>query len=271
MLSILVKKLLKMKTKYKGLSTKEISVIEHLMSDEKYTFNIRDISLLLGVPKPKSYNLIKALKKKKWIYKIGSNYILDNLFISPDTYDIVSQLVTPSYISFWTALHRYGFTEQVPYSTYVVTTKLKRAIKLKDTNILFVKFKPKRFFGYTPSGKTTIATKEKAIIDSLYLPKYAGGIEEIFKCIYNSWQELDKDKLIDYALKMKSKILIQRLGYLIECGHLGINRDLLKKLIKNKSNTYSKLDPTIKEKGEYNKKWNLIVNIKNLFKRGAIV
>jgi len=44
----------------------------------------------------------------------------------------------------------------------------------------------KRFFGYVSIGNITIAEKEKAIIDSLLFPKYAGGIKEVRFALENA-------------------------------------------------------------------------------------
>ena len=37
--------------------------------------------------------------------------------------------------------------------------------------------------------------EEKAIIDSLYLPKNAGGMAEVIKAVYNAKDKVDPDKL----------------------------------------------------------------------------
>ena len=36
---------------------------------------------------------------------------------------IASHLAAPAYVSYWSALHYYGFTEQVPLTAFVATTK----------------------------------------------------------------------------------------------------------------------------------------------------
>jgi len=44
-------------------------------------------------------------------------------------------LITPAYISFWSALHYHGFTEQVPRTTFVATTHRKKEIALREMNL----------------------------------------------------------------------------------------------------------------------------------------
>jgi len=45
---------------------------------------------------------------------------------------IVSHLVVPAYVSYWSALYFHGFTEQVPLITFVATTKKKRPVTFRD-------------------------------------------------------------------------------------------------------------------------------------------
>ena len=74
-----------------------------------------------------------------------------------------------------------------------------------------------------------IAEKEKAIIDSLLFPKYAGGIKELIICIKISINELDKDKLLKYALEINSKAVLRRLGFILES--IGYNGKIINKIM----------------------------------------
>ena len=116
----------------------------------------------------------------------------------------------------------------------------------------------KRFFGYYRIGEIIIAEKEKAIIDSLLLPKYSGGIKEITKCIKNSSEEINIKKLIDYAEKMQSKSVLRRLGYILETGG---KKGGLNNINKKIGRGYELFDPNLKKRNNLNKKWLLDVNI----------
>src|SRR3989338_7449585 len=83
-------------------------------------------------------------------------------------------------------------------------------------NYKYVVISAKRFFGYTKIGNIIIAEREKAIIDSLLFPKYAGGIKELIACLEKSINELNKEKLLDYAVRIKSKAVLRRLGFILE-------------------------------------------------------
>ena len=61
---------------------------------------------------------------------------------------IASHLVTPIYVSYWSALHFYNLTEQVPLTAFAATTKKKRAVTYRDLYFRFITVKPRKFFGY---------------------------------------------------------------------------------------------------------------------------
>jgi len=133
--------------------------------------------------------------------------------------------------------------------------KQKKPINFNSNLIQFVKFKKFRFFGFkreTLEGKFVfVAEVEKAILDSLYLPKYC-SISETFFALKNA--KLDLKRLFRYSKEMKSLAVIKRLGYLLEIS--GIDSSEIKTSFKN----YSLLNPNLPKKGEKNEKWKLIIN-----------
>jgi len=62
--------------------------------------------------------------------------------------------------------------------------------------------------------------------------------------------------LIDYALKIDSKAVIRRLGFLLETNNYKKTAELKKNLGKG----YEKLDPSLKKKNKLNKDWLLDIN-----------
>ena len=195
--------------------------------------------------------MIKALKKKKAIEAIkGGLYALQGA----NELAIGSYLNWPSYLSFWSALSYYGFTDQLPKTMFYAATRFKKRIN----NYKYVTISKKRFFGYTKVGDVIIAEKEKAIIDSLLFPKYAGGIKELAVCIKVAIKELDKNKLVDYATKTESKAALRRLGFILEL--IGLKEKILKKIAKRIGKGYELLDPSLPKKNNLNKRWLLDVN-----------
>src|SRR5574340_1006877 len=60
---------------------------------------------------------------------------------------VAMQLVQPSYIAYWTALHYHGFTEQLANVVFVATTKQKKPIKIHGITYRFVVLSKPKFFG----------------------------------------------------------------------------------------------------------------------------
>ncbi len=232
------------------LSQLENKAYEKIKKTGMVLFSVTDISLLLNINKTKTYNLVKALKKKKAIKSIGKRKF--SLY-ETNEFEIASELNFPSYISFWSALNYYNFSDNNPKKIFIATTKYSKEIY----PFKYITLSKKRFFGYVSIGKITIAEKEKAIIDCILFPKYSGGIREIKKAMAVSVKLINKKKLIDYALKLKSKAVIRRLGFLLE--NLGFKN--LKNLEKKIGRGYELLDPTLEKKNNLNKKWLLDVNL----------
>jgi len=211
-------------------------------------FKTKDLMLLLGINRTKTYNIIKALKKKGAIEVIKAG-----LYAIQGTNEFVigSYLNWPSYLSFWSALSYYGFTDQLPKTIFYAAARYKK----RRNNYWYVTISRKRFFGYIKIGNIIIAEKEKAIVDSLLFPKYAGGIRELISCIRAAINELDKSKLIDYAIRIESRAVLRRLGFILEL--IGYKE---KRIIKKIGRGYELLDPSLKKRNNLNKKWLLDIN-----------
>lgn len=222
-------------------------IVETLKKNGLEVFKTKDIKILFG--DKNTYNTLKYLKNKGYI-----NLIKNGVYSLKDADEMVigGKLFYPSYISFLSALNYYNLTEQSSSKIMFATT-----IKKKHDNYISIIIDKKRFFGYTSINNIIIADKEKAIIDSLYLPRYAGGIKVILDSIKNSYEYIDKKKLFDYAIKMNSKSIIRRLGFILEYLKLDFNYNLNDKIGKG----YEILDPTKEKKNNYNKKWLLDVNL----------
>ncbi len=230
------------------LSKKESELYEALKKGSLDIFRVKDICLLLDIKKQAAYNLIKALKKKNAIEVIHAGlYAVKGV----DDIAIGTSLNWPSYLSFRSALSYYGMTDQMPKKIIFASSRYRK----ETSRFKYVALHGKRFFGYKAIGEIIIAEKEKAIIDSLLFPKHAGGMREVMQAIRNSINIIDMQKLETYALKMKSKAVIRRLGFLLE--EAGFKKATL---LNHLGKGYELLDPTMKRKNNLNKKWLLDIN-----------
>ncbi|MCX5915168.1 MAG: transcriptional regulator, partial [Deltaproteobacteria bacterium] len=101
--------------------------------------------------------IMSSLIKKKWVLPLkrglyaivpldvgvrgADSFIIHNFVIA-------SKLVEPYYIGYWSALNYYGFSEQIPRTTFVATTKAKMPLNILTADYCFVKLKKKKFFGF---------------------------------------------------------------------------------------------------------------------------
>jgi predicted transcriptional regulator of viral defense system len=249
----------------KNLSS--ISVARQLHEQELYYVTPMLIADLFGVDRRRAYSLIARLQADGLVDEIerGKHLLLglepERVLSNP--LFIGSQMVVPSYISYWSALHYYGLTEQVPRTTFVATTKKKQPVTYRDLHFQFVSVKPHKFFGYRRERlgdlPVVVADEAKAIVDSLDLPGYAGSIDEVARALHSSLEgsgssRVDAGTLIEYANRMQNKTLNSRLGYLLELfGHAA---DGLAG-----SDSPVKLDPSRHRAGPTVTRWQVVVNL----------
>ena len=237
---------------------------------------------LFSLERRRTYRLVARLKGEGLVDEVEKGkYLLLGLEperVLSNPLFIVSHLVTPAYVSYWSALHYYGFTEQVPLTTFVATTKKKGPVSFRDFRFRFVRIKSRKFFGYRREMlgdlPVVVADEAKAIVDSLDLPHYAGGIAEIAKALRAAletvspalrpwdvvpgvgpnYRAVDVPTLVRYANRMEDKSLGSRLGYLLEI--LGYPAEGLISSI-----SPIKLDPSRPRAGRTDSRWQVVANI----------
>ena len=253
-----MKKTKEQHTFYKGISKNEQFLLSLIKEKKLIVFGVRELKRLTKWKKTTIHNTLFSLTKKSLLIKIKrDNYILKEI-LEEKPFEIATELITPSYISFWTALSFYGFTEQQVKVIQLVSPIQENNLKFDLKSVEVTTLKPERFFGYKKEDGYAIAEKEKALIDSLYQLDKCGGLDEFVKCLKDSWKEINKKKFINYLVRFNNKSMVSRAGYLIE--ELKLKGIKLRTLKKYKSNSFIKLNPQRKKANRYNKKWKIIVN-----------
>lgn len=239
-----------------------IYVAQRLHQNDLFYFTPSLLADLLRLDRRQAYRLIARLKDEELVDEVEKGkYLLLGLEperVLSNPLFIASHLIAPAYVSYWSALHFYGFTEQVPLTTFVATTKKKRPVTYRDFRFRFVTVKPSKFFGYRREMlgdlPVVVADEAKAIVDSLDLPHYAGGVAEVAKALQVALGTVDVPTLVRYANRMDDKSLGSRLGYLLETFGRPVEG-----LIRSASSI--KLDPARPRAGRTNSGWQVIVNI----------
>ncbi len=256
--------------KYRSSLTKKGSfLLSTLARQDKNIFTTDEARDIL---KKDPKKIMSDLIENKWVLPLKKGlYAIVPLDIGPKGADdflihdfiIASYLTKPYFISFWSALNYYGFSDQIPTTVFIATNKPLKPLKILNSKFLFVRLSGNKFLGITKirieDRDILIADKNKTIADCLDHPEHSGGIEEVARSIYFSHKELNISRVKYYALQMKNMTILKRLGYILEKTNLmdeysGHFQDF------KPSKGYSKLDTIGQPKGKYNEKWKLLIN-----------
>ena len=254
-----------------GIGQKGVQLIANLKDTGKRVFRTEDALKALEGNQHAVNILLSKLEKKGLILRLERGKYL---IIPPEAWKsgeyleegivLASSLISPYYLSFWTALNYYGFTEQPSRTIFIATQKVKVQVNIKGLIFKFVKISPTKFFGFESlrigDQVVNIATQEKTIIDCLDQPRYCGEITEAAKGIWNGRNEINWPTLLNDALRMNNSAILKRLGFIMES--LGIKKAaVIRKLQENIGQGYSLLEPNGNRNGKYNRRWRLLLNV----------
>lgn len=256
----------------KGLSKEETNVLSKLASSGKRFVTIRDIQNTIECSHDNAKRIASDLFRKKWLERVErGKYLIVPLeagekgLYTEHEFLIASQLVSPYYIGYWSALNFHDLTEQVPYTVFVATTMRKDDMELHGVDYKFVTLIEKKFFGfedYSLSGEqVNISSPEKTLIDSLDHLEYSGGLEEASKAFKNAENNISKEKLVGYAVKLNNGSVLKRLLYLLDLLEIELPNGLRDKIKNNFTTGFAILDPTKKDEGTLRRKWRVKVNV----------
>ena len=209
-------------------------------------FTLGDVNQIINNRSYAKIFLDRMVKRGR-IFRIKKNFYT----LHDDPFLVCTFLTKPSYISSVSALSYHRLITQIPNEVFCATTKraasiyFLRRINMFHVNHLFG-FKMEEYDGF----RIPIADPERAIIDSFSIVP-VGLVQEAFN-------EIDKDKMIEYIKRIKKSSLAKRVGYLLE--HSGY--DAYKELKGFINYKYVSLDPLISRTGRKDKKWRLMVNSK---------
>jgi predicted transcriptional regulator of viral defense system len=244
-----------------------IAVARRLRQEDLLYFRPALVADLFDLSRRQAYRVTRRLVEQGLADEIEKGkYLLlglqPELVLSNPLY-IGSQIVSPAYVSYWSALHFHGYCPQDPLTTFVATTKKKRPAAYRHLRFRFVTIKPHKLFGYRREYvgglPVVVADEAKAIVDSLDLPIYSGGISDVADALRSALAPsasplLDVDTLVEYANRMANRTLGSRLGFLLEAfGHAADG------LIR--SDSPIKLDPSRPREGQTSARWRVVINL----------
>jgi len=177
----------------KRIST--IELIKKLQSLDKGYFTMADMQKITNLPRDSLKVAINRLIEKEVLTRIKRG-VYQLGFSQVDVAKVANQLYYPSYLSFESALSRYGILSQIPYTQTFATAKRSKKMTLWETGVEFRQLKKELFFGYKMDEGMYVAEPEKALLDQLYMVSRGRGslnIEEL------DLKEINKELLEKYS------------------------------------------------------------------------
>lgn len=187
------------------MATKKLTTMEFirkLQVLDRGFFTMADLEKITGLERDSlKVTLNRLVKKdilirlKRGVYQLSLNMV--------DVGKVANQLYYPSYLSFESALSRYGVLSQIPYTQTFATTRKSKKMIIWNTEIEFTQLKKDLYFGYKLEKGIYIAEPEKALLDQLYITsrgKRTISIEEL------DLRSINQKILEEYAKKYPSYI-----------------------------------------------------------------
>ncbi len=169
------------------------------------------------------------------------------------------------FISFASAMELHGMVTQPQFVIFTSTTKRLRNRTIHGTEFRFVLIGREDVFGtarhwISKQDFVNVSDMERTIIDGLRLPAYCGGVTEVAKGLCMRRNEVQIDRLVEYALRLGNGAVVRRLGYLLDLYKLAAPEEL-QRLRDSLSATYAVLDPVVPPDGAYLSAWRLRLNV----------
>jgi predicted transcriptional regulator of viral defense system len=257
------------------LSRNEANIVLDLEWRGQKTVTLADLQRTLGTSKNNARYIAHSLVKKGWLERLrpglfqlvpadrGKEGVADTNPLSAG-----GALVAPYFLSFGTACTHYGLTEQVFAEVYLACQQRRRAEIIRGMKYVFVHVPEKRFFGFKEvevlGQPVQMAMVERALLDAIDRPRYAGGIGEVSRITARAVTKISWDVLLDLVRKWGSSAVVQRLGYFFDLHHVEVpayaRRDLVR-LIRPRSKIQLGSRRRWGASGKLVRPWNVVENV----------
>ena len=238
------------------------------------TFTLADVCQITGLSQPSTRSLVRNAVARGLVSRLQPGIFVlvpaelgSATEFSGNPYLVARELVGEAkyYISHGSAMELHRMVTQPQFVVFTSTPKRIRNRTIHGTEFRFVSLKPEHFFGttnhwITKQESVSISDIERTIIDGLRQPEYCGGVTEVAKGAWMRRSQLNPQRLIDYALRLRVGAVIRRLGYLLDLYKMAPTGSLLR-LRKALTPTYVLLDPVLPSEGPHVAAWRLRVNI----------
>jgi predicted transcriptional regulator of viral defense system len=264
-----------METKERTLSKTEARLVLEMEWRGDRVISLEGIQSALGASEGYARFIAHRLVQKGWFERLrrgvfqlipaerGREAVADtNPFLDVEIFH------QPAFYSFGTACSHFGFTDQVFAEMYLATTKPRSPEEIRGKKYIFPAMQKERFFGCEETQvlgrKALMATPERAILDALDRPQYAGGLAEVSRIIKRAGPKLNFERLVEYARTWNESALVQRLGFFLDLHQVELPKDVrekLKSLVKPSNKIYLAPRGRWNVPAKLNSEWIVVENV----------
>lgn len=257
------------------LSQAEAKVVLDLEWRNQRTVTLGDLRRELGASESYARKFAHTLVRKGWLERLrpglfqlipadrGREAVADT---HPLTAGAV--LVDPYFFSFGTGCAHHGLTAQAFAEVYLACQQRRRPETIRGKRYVFVYVPEKRFFGFAEMSvlgqAVQMATMERALLDAIDRPRYAGGIGEVSGIAARAASRVSWEVLLDLLRRWRASALAQRLGYFLDLHGATVPeqaRGALLELVR----PHSKIQLGSRRKwgttGKLARPWNVVENV----------
>ena len=258
----------------KTLGPTSAEVLLRLSEQGKTIFALRDAQAITR----ESYNatkfLLGELVRKRWLVRlVPGRYLIVPLEAGlegipmADRYVIAREVMgsAPYYVSYYSAMELHEMTTQPVNTVFLTVRRQRKSRTIAGVEYRFVYAGARSFWGWenvwaTPQEQVRVSDLEKTLLDGAVRPDLCGGIGELGRGLWLRRDDLDEERLLEYAKRLEHKAASRRLGFLLETYDLG-GLEILRTLQAYGKGGYDPLDPTLPDEGPHDSEWRLRINL----------
>jgi len=226
----------------------------------------------LWTPPERTPDALYRLAQKGWLRRLERGvYLLIPLEAGParawteNGWVIAKYLTDPAAIAYWSALHYWNMTEQIPQVIFVQTTRRKQPTEIAGMKFQFVTVIEDHFFGVATvniAGKTIQVTdREKTLVDCAARPDLSGGILQLAQALRNNSDQIHWERLDQYLEGWGGGAVVKRLGYLVETLKIPGQEERLARWQGLVTRGISPLEPGAGNHGPVRTRWQVRINV----------
>lgn len=259
---------------FKTMGPRTAQLVTELNERGRSTFTLADVASITGLSAASCSSLVHKAQGRGLLTRLKPglyNLVPFRMGRATEFVDdpclIAHELVKPHryFLSHGSAFEIHRMVTQPMLRVHVSCTRRLRAQSVGGYPFKFIQVRESQIFGtmkhwVNKQQAVIVSDPERTIIDGLRRPALVGGITEVAKGLWMRQEELNAERLVEYARRLGVGAVVRRLGYLLELYELANARtlDSLRGLL---TNTYQSLDPLLPADGRHISSWRLQLNV----------